>query len=278
MKENNSYDVNNQSGGWIFVLILVLLFIGAIGGGYALYEHAVSPDNNLSFSEHTDLRDISDTNTATNLYEKISSNNVYYDMFYKEILSNNDYLAYGFTRSNTDIPSLYGESFTVLQNKVSKTIENDFYKESDVKSLYTNESYSNYQFRCNYDSTQSLYNCLTIPRDNNLIPMLYSNLIKVEQESEYFYVYDEAVFLRMNKEYADMYTDINYKNNTVLCDNTLKTSNTVCTGFTDDDEDLKDYIFTQYKDIINTYKHTFIKQNGTYYFVSTEIVKEEAAK
>ena len=39
------------------------------------------------------------------------------------------------------------------------------------------------------------------------------------------------------------------------------------------EDSLIDYVFSNYSDKLNTFKHTFKKVDGNYYYVSTEIVK-----
>ena len=106
---------------------------------------------------------------------------------------------------------------------------------------------------------------------------IFTKLIAVEEDNANIYFYDRAVYCSWGPGNAcwsssdqELYTSAIFEFNDI--DNGEKYDEIKSVN----DGDLilnEDYVFNKYADKLNTYKHTFKKVNGNYYWVSSEIVK-----
>ena len=103
---------------------------------------------------------------------------------------------------------------------------------------------------------------------------IYTKLLKVEEDNNNIYFFDKAICCFDGAGTAcwkaaneDIFDDAIFE----VTDSSKKYDEIKSMG----DEFIlnEDYVFEKYDDKLNTYKHTFKKVNGNYYWVSSEIVK-----
>ena len=141
--------------------------------------------------------------------------------------------------------------------------------------------FSFYNGYCNYDFDKKVYSFGTVAT-GGMRREIHTKLIKTEEDGDKLYFYDKAFVEEDGQGYISLMS--------YLPDETSPVDNEI---FSYDIEDTKkydeikvtttngndsydvnaDYIFEKYSDKLNTYKHTFKKVNGNYYWISSEIVK-----
>lgn len=132
--------------------------------------------------------------------------------------------------------------------------------------IYTLESYDGkWAVTCNGDT-------------RNIVD---SKLVKAEQEGDYIYVYDNAVICSTN-DMAGYYCSKFVDSDEAVLECDLCTENNsdckhddICPSKTDDDyiEAMADTLLEKNADKLATFKHTFKKDDGKYYLVSSEVEK-----
>ncbi len=107
---------------------------------------------------------------------------------------------------------------------------------------------------------------------------IYRKLSDVKEDNENISFYDKAIYLETDAGGNYIFNSVNNydKNEAIFEFNDIyngKKYNEVTLSTNGDIVLNEDYVFDKYADKLNTYKHTFKKVNGNYYWVSSEIVK-----
>ena len=134
---------------------------------------------------------------------------------------------------------------------------------------------------CNYNFSKKVYSFGTIAT-GGMYRKIHTKLYKTEEDGDKLYFYDKAFVEETGQGYISLMT--------YLFDESSVNDNEFFSYDTEDSKKHKeinivkedgtkiysvnvDYIFEKYDDKLTSYKHTFKKVNGNYYWVSSEIVK-----
>ena len=134
---------------------------------------------------------------------------------------------------------------------------------------------------CNYNFDKKTYSFGTLAT-GGMYRKIHTKLSKVEEDGDKLYFYDKAFVEEKGQGYISLMTYLpsetsandneffSYDVEDTKKYNEIKVTKKDGTNYYDIDVD---YIFNKYNDKLSTYKHTFKKVNGNYYWVSSEIVK-----
>lgn len=288
---------NNKN---LIIIILVCLVLGL--GGFIVCDKFINQnevkdevennkvesnvDNNNEEDVDKDEENIDLTNEEIfmkELEEKlVTSDNtisLYYDGLSIEDVSSENFIAFNIRQYMLDNdvehpgkcgPDITEEYASILKKDViNKYIQNKY---NVSKNYSLKNDANNYIFLSGNEEFISLEDkyvvgCLARSGDYSYMA---SKAIRYEEENEYVYFYNKAVFCGSDVE--AMLCDINPN------DDNAEDNIFWCYGDCEkygilDFKTLTNYVLNKYYDELNTYKHTFKKSGNEYYWVKTEIVK-----
>ena len=301
----NEVNVQKNSNNKGLVILIIFLVVAVLGlSGYIVYDKCIAKNNstnngstsvdNQTNQETKNIQNVITTVTDSALIEKLeeelyvkdtredyeSVNGVYYGQKLTSNDTNNKYLI-GFNirkylkENNIPVTSCIDQSSngTCLLAKLSKEeISNYINKKYNTNLNYSYVS-SNSDDKLDYNYTSIMaydngYNIELIGHSGAGVD-LKTKLVKAEEDNNNIYIYNKSVTcvrdmgISCDSSIYKAYTS----ESLYSCD--VNSSEDRCKKM----DSAIDYVFNSMNDKLKTYKHTFKKLNGNYYWVSTEVVE-----
>lgn len=288
MNENVVVKTKNNKG---LILLVIILIISVIGlAGYIVYDKVISKESDnkeevTKVEEKEEIKDITNTELAKGLHStlitKDKASGLYFENKVTSLeVSNADLIVFNIKNYLTDNNINLGESeqikcagdgfetidecgshkinksdiTTYMQNKYNNNIKYELSK--DLNKFY--ELYGTYVVVSNDETYE-------IMADSSASGFFFikSKLVKAEQDDEYVYIYDKAVFCTAG---AGSFYFYNMMHDGLY-------SSTEEDSLLSIEEKAED-ILNNLSDKLDTFKHTFKKDSdGIYYWVSSEMLK-----
>ena len=279
-----------SKGPVIVIIFLILIILGL--AGYIVYDKFLSNDTKepeTKEEEKTTLKEVKDTELVEELRSELVTKDNTHGLYYNQkITSDNssDKRLIGFNvRKYVDENNLkynenvveYGQTARLLL-AVSKTDINEYMNNkynTDINYTYTStEQYETLDGNGYPEivADENNYNIISLNKGYGT-DAVKSKLVKAEEDENYVYVYDK---------YVKCSTEAGWMGCVSSEDEVLGQESMVsCTeGITSEKcpaqatwNNLVDYVLENMSDKLKTFKHTFKKQDGNYFWVSSEVVE-----
>ena len=288
-------ETQKKKGNTWLIVLLFLIILGLIG--YIAYDKVLTASQNETkrSGNVVEKKDITTQTKATTLHNTLITGEHYYDntgLYYKEKITPNKGDDERFIRFA--LASYFNEKGINFPNKVcgEPSDETGVFVTKDEFNNYVNQKYNttikydlpvkndsyylnSFNYFMSHESKWAIY-CNGTEYDQ-----VYSEMTKAEQEGDYIYIYDTATFCGTNDLFYRCYPYINdHVNNTeenplITCskctDSNCINDEACPTGDNYNLEDVANILLEKNPEKLLKYKHTFKKQDGNYYWVSSEV-------
>lgn len=286
-------ETQKKKGNTWLIVLLFLIILGLIG--YIAYDKVIVTQQNEKKPSGNviEKKDITTQPIATTLHNTLITGEHYYDntgLYYKEKITpdksdDERFIRFALTsyfndkgislpkdicgapNSATSISVTKDEFNSYVNQKYNTSVKYDLPEANSVNQHYLNSfSYfvnhsDKWEISCNGDS----------------YTRVYSKMTKAEQEDDYIYIYDNAAFCTTNDMFyrCGAYIGETIENELMVCSKCTGTeceNDEVCpTGQDYSLDDVANALLDKAPERLLTYKHTFKKQGGNYYWVSSEV-------
>ena len=276
---------------WLFIVLLIII-LGLVG--YILYDKVFTSSQKEAESIESKLEkeDITTTDIAKTLHDSLITSDNNTGLYYQEKI----------TSDRTDDERFIRFALLSYVNENNVKLPNNICgAPSDETSVYINKddfnSYVNQKFNTSMKYDLPLYNSSN--PDSNIYKLypkytfesydgkwaitcngedsgsISSKMTKAEQEGDYIYIYDNVAYCTGNGIYNGCMKYIDSEDVIVECDECTDSDckkDTICPGANGSStlKNMADTIVDR-SDNLATFKHTFKKQDGNYYWISTEV-------
>ena len=291
--ENNVEVKKEGKGKNIVIVLLILIIIGLIS--FIVYDKFIKNETNKdttpcekTVKTDNEIKDITSSEVAKTLEKNLISKDNYNSLYLSKNVSisdvnNIDLITFNLKKYKEDNNLEYSKNvdYKDLGNLNLTVSKIDFNK-------YMNEKYNvEYNYNLNnidensMKSSSSLGVCVTLFVDENNYKFVSvgasctnnyvkNKLIKAEEDNEYVYLYDTAVTCTSEAGAWCNKTSDDSSLNTAVLDCIQNTTNCPVEVSS---EKMAEYVINNMSDKLNKFKHTFKKENGNYYWVSSEITE-----
>lgn len=287
-----------KKGKNIIIVILLLIVLGIIC--YLLYDKGLlmnlpkidNPETKKTTKK--ELEDITDTTLVKDLHKEVTTNDNLMGLYYKSRITSEKKDDFRFIKYNVK-NYIDEENIDITSLKCGSEINSDTTTNINKERIneYINKKYfTNIKYDLPISETISDDNLFVGPyhlissKDNWSVVCLASSvaeeyisnkLIKAEKDDKYIYIYDKAVYCTVDGGLSYCATAIDENIDNAILDCSSYGDNSIDEKCPSKDSEesyakaLSEYAIKNYEKKLNTYKHTFKKIDGKYYWISSEI-------
>ena len=284
---NNTEAKKKSKGSLLVIMFLLIIILGLVG--YITYDKFFSNTSSDTKSEEKEtngLTKVKDTKLIEELRSGLITSNKVSSLYYSSIkatdVNNKNLIGFNvvkyiddnnITLNNTD--TVYKDTNYKLNMTVSKANLNDYINNkynTNLEYLYTSKDNNDFvSIGCNeVIADENNYYYVTMPKGCGLTKIA-TKLVKAEEDKDYIYIYDNYVKCSTETGWSGCVLaedEVLGINSTVSCNEDGQVDEKCPIKGTVDE--MSNYVLTNMQDKLKTYKHTFKKLDGNYFWVSSE--------
>lgn len=279
---------------WLIVLLFIII-LGLVG--YIVYDKVLNtPQEEVEIVEDkVKKEDITNSDVAKNLHQTLITKNHNSGVYYSTKITpdkTDDERFIGFA-----LADYINENNITLNNNIGgapSEATNTYISKEDLNN-FINKKYNNtlkydlplydeqnpdnskVYYLFDYYTFESYDGKWAITFNGEDKTSIYSKMTKAEQEGDYIYIYDNAAFCKTNDMFyhCGAYIDKSIQEELLTCSKCTgaecKNDSSCPTGENYTSEDVANVLLEKTPEKLLKYKHTFKKQDGNYYWVSSEV-------